>query len=334
MHKRIFLIFISLCTIAWSLIVSFFIVERFFFDKLIYQKSTLHGYGKNFLDEKSYFLHDRYRDIYALARETQSASQVLGIATDKEGPFVLAIIGDSIPFGMGLREEEAFPAILLKKLNEIRPTVVLSLANPGDNIVHNYTKFLLAEEKFHPDLYVIGVVENDLLINPDYNFYPGQSSVFKSLIDDCPQPLFSNFDLYNITDDKQAISQVFSPSFSDDYAGVCILREVAKRIHATGKSVIYYDFQFIPVRTNTAYLESKEVYKKDREMRQKYDQIIRDNGGYVIGLDRYENPWEPISAKEGHPSRRMHQKFAEQLYQEILKNPEWRRRQDSNLRGI
>jgi len=122
-----------------SILLTFWISEEWFFDKVYYQKSVLHGYwppGKELL----------YIDF---GRRGQDISKLLDFIHNpasypnkiKTTGFTIVIIGDSFVWGQGLRESQRFTTILNKRLNSIRPTSIIQLGSNGDSLLDNYIKY-------------------------------------------------------------------------------------------------------------------------------------------------------------------------------------------------
>lgn len=204
------MIILSLVLSCLLLVVLDALGQRFFLDKLYYRKSVRHGYVSELraLTQSSPLLMgNRVRDVQDLIQGKSVSSQEL---------FTIALIGDSMIYGEGVLEKQRFASLLEKKLNTIRPTNVVVLALPGDHLVDNYMKFLLAQQSLHPDVYVFGLMNNDLMFDT-LEKYPRESEIFQQLRDACPLPLYATFP-DSSTDWDSWILNTFKASFSVTHA--------------------------------------------------------------------------------------------------------------------
>lgn len=190
MRNRYLSILIFLVSTGVSLCIAGLISEKFFFDKLYNYKSINHGYrarGKNLSLED---FGKRGEDLYKLRAFSEDSSiindAVLG--TRDNGVFTVAVIGDSYVWGKGLREGKRFVRILERKLNTFYPTEIISLGGDGDNIVENYVKYkLISQQNPNVDLYIFGMVDNDLMMNKKNTY---SQSTQEEFIDKCNKPIF------------------------------------------------------------------------------------------------------------------------------------------------
>jgi lysophospholipase L1-like esterase len=74
---------------------------------------------------------------------------------------VLAL-GDSFMFGLGVEDDETFPAALERALSVGRPTRVQNGGVPGYNLLQSVTRLEETLTKVAPDAVVLGFLENDL----------------------------------------------------------------------------------------------------------------------------------------------------------------------------
>ena len=85
--------------------------------------------------------------------------------TKPAGVWRIAGLGDSTMFGWGIRDEEAFPAVLQRALNaagDSRKYEVLNFAVPGYNTAMEVELFRGKVEDFNPDMVIIHFDLNDL----------------------------------------------------------------------------------------------------------------------------------------------------------------------------
>jgi len=179
---------ISLCTLTFLFCfltykLCYFIAEKYFFDKLFYQKSVIHGY----INSDNYQQYgERAKDIVTLKGNNQN--KTLGISTNI---FTIVVIGDSFTWGQGIRNNQRFVFLLNQKFNSLRPTNIISLAMPGWNILDYKNYYDQARQLYSPDLYIFTVVDNDNYIN--------KSDSNNSIVQGC-QSKFSGYNpIYDVS---------------------------------------------------------------------------------------------------------------------------------------
>lgn len=315
-------IFISLLFLYW-------IGEKYFFDKLFYKKSVAHGYSKDAWNiaanpNISPGLKNRVKDITYIKDlyNADDSTNVLGASdSDQNKEFVIAIIGDSFVYGMGIREEQRFGELLEKKLNSLYPTKIYILAQSGDGIIENYAKFNLANKYLKPDLYIFGLVNNDLVFEL-YDKYPSQKDLYAEIKQFCPGEEFMWFwwkeDFKKESWQDLLINQ-YASSFLPKYQNVCLLRKIAENITKTSNKILFYSF----------YQENNKIDNTDSKLNQlhsafmkKYVDIIKQAGGVVV-FQPDGDVWSSVSNTERHPSAQANKDFANQLFEEITKNQFW-----------
>lgn len=320
-RKTLVLILVVFLSFSISVKTSLWIAERFFFDRLIYYKSINHGYlipGK-YLPYQAY--GKRGSDLANLETQSlalqngQSMDQVLGITDD--GIYTVAVIGDSLVWGQGLREKDRFANILERQLSRIYPTKVLSLGYPGDSMADNYIKYRLINTLYpNIDLYIVGVVDNDLFINQPDRY---DSALFHEITEDCrDKPFFYDppFDpSMDIEEQTRQYAQNIRQSFSEEYANICIFHRATK---------------LLP-KSNAMYITFRPRDVKYDEHLKRMIEIMQENSLFILTVSQYfENMSDEemskkyyVSEREGHPSAYANTIFAEALYQEITQDPRW-----------
>jgi len=81
------------------------------------------------------------------------------------GVFRITVSGDSVTMGHGVREEDAYPAVLERLLNAgsgDQRFEVLNLGISGLNIIHSLGRLEIKGRFYHPDLVVYGFTLNDV----------------------------------------------------------------------------------------------------------------------------------------------------------------------------
>jgi lysophospholipase L1-like esterase len=322
MKKKIF--FFS-CLILFSCLFSFLsfkvtylIAEKYFFDKIFYQKSIAYGYWVEDKDLRPEAFGKRAQDIEELQQRAhltpENSPQILGTCDDHK--YVVTVIGDSYVWGQGIKNEERFVEILEKELNKIRPTRVVSLGNSGDNIFDNYIKYLWAKKQYRSDLFVFGMVTNDLLFNLSDRY---DEKMYNDLISGCSgEPIYDKYPdsnkLNTLEDQRKEYGDLMDRSYEKQTKNYCALQKVASLLPKEG--ILFFDFD-------------KQKYI-GWESLQAYESVIAQHNLPILSLDNLSHPlpehYSPVwnvSPLDGHPSAYSNQLFAESLFKEITENPRW-----------
>ena len=95
-----------------------------------------------------------------------------GETTLDKGPntFRIAVLGDSVTFGHGTRQDTTYPALLERRLREWRPDIdweVWNLGVPGYNTRNEYDQLLDVGPRLQPDLVIVGFYPNDFSGNAE-----------------------------------------------------------------------------------------------------------------------------------------------------------------------
>lgn len=317
--KIVALLTVSIFIVILTVKTVFTIQEYYFFDKFLYRKSPVFGY---FNDESEILyahklsaIAKRTEDIRPFISRDQPDDNQEVLGSSVNGEYTVVVIGDSYAYGLGVRSEESYPRVLEKLLNKKMPTRVYNLSLPGDNIVENYAKFRLARNYYKPDVYVIGIANNDLLINPRGR-YVGQENLYSNLKNTCVADEFLySWPAHSISVD-QLIIDAYVPSFDNQYANICYLEEAIRDM--VKENVIFFNFYDVNSPSETA----NESERADRDIMRTYTTIIRNAGGYIFQLHRssVSGEYKTVSVLEGHPGKFTHTWFAKALYHEILQN--------------
>jgi hypothetical protein len=292
-----------------------FIASTLFFDELFYRKSEKYGYH-----DASYELHKkdisrqletRIEDLLSLLNNEKA--KVLGADTEieeKRKEYTVALIGDSTFYGTGVTVSNTVGEVLEGKLDKVFPSKVHTLALPGDSIVDNYAKFQLATKNISPDIYIVGMVDNDLLFD-SYTKYPNSEETFDTLRAECAGAEF----VYRWPDPTATTEKItvdaYFPSIFGDYSNKCFFSSVIKKMVAQNTLFFFTKYPVDPQQV------SNEGWRKNAEVMNEMLRVVREYGGTAIYPP--ENfRFERVSEKEGHPSAATHEKFAETMYQAIL----------------
>lgn len=322
MKKRrlIFPLLLLVASVFVSVRLVFFIGERFYFDRLFYQKSPFHGYVKdNDFSLKNLnanpFTKARISDLNLLF--SSQNKKVLGTSQDKE-VFKVAIIGDSMTYGQGVQKNQVFTNILSKMLNKNRPTIVYNLGISGDDFIDNYTKYQTAKDVLDPDLFIFTLVDNDLTF-ADTDKYPERDTYKMQLQVGCFKPEMSY--LWEDMEWEQQIHKYYFPSVSEEYSNICLFENGIRLIDK--EKTIFASFDNFEFADEPLAIDA-DHYQKLGYIMNKYRKIIVKNNGYFVDNSKYSFNLEIISPNEGHPNEKSHKKFADLLYQEITNHEKWR----------
>lgn len=262
------------------------------FDQLIYRKSPWHGYGNVQGDLcKAQLNSDGYRDEE--------------FSSKKPEEYLIIVVGDSVVYGQGLLKHQRFTNILEKRLDKIRSTRVLNLGNCGTNI---YQHFLTAEKfgrKLNPDLVIIGVTENDLIVWDNLQNYPPELPVTDRMVlsekpwesDQYTSRVLGSLDERS---DNMEMLNFLIPQFPKD------------------DQTIYFSFNYIPSETKSLDKILRQYGLNLIDSRELYFNSYRELSVKQSGKD-----FMKISAKEGHPNALANKMYAEKLYAEIISNPKY-----------
>lgn len=327
--KTSFFVYLAIFLISTTLSVcaGFVVVERYFFDKLLYKKSLLHGYAKNKNEAKSLYAPSELgpQDVHVLFRkrvedvlllEGLIAGSIINKEKDEDDTYIIGILSDSMGYGDGVRVSQRFSSILEKKLNQIRRTKIYTLALPGDSILDHFIKYLLAEAVLDIDMYVITLTANDLLFQ-DIDKYTLEKAVYEHLKKECVGEEYKP--KHTVNTYIEYFAEYELPSFFDVYTNTCILDSVLKRF-------VSENMLFITL-SNFQAVEAGEEHKKQRYsnpyswVMNKYTHAIQRYGGEVLIPGNIEFTF--VSHKESHPSATTHRQYANILFEEVTKNKRW-----------
>lgn len=317
MIKKLFLFLFSLSTTIVSVHVAFYVTEKYFFDKLFYKKSPIYGYTQNELRATKYdnnpWIEKRIRDIRLLVRSKENG-QVLGVKTGDE--YTIALIGDSMTYGLGVRENESFGRVLEERLDKIRPTRIYVLSLPGDSIVENYSKFLMARSLGGVNLYVIEMLQNDLLY--DHNDkYPNEQEAYKFLRTSCPGEEFTP-DQATVSWEQKIVDEIV-PSYSRQFTNRCYAETAIRDMIEKSDQILFYFLDHVSDG------KLSFVDKAQNEVLYNLKNIVNNASGVFIDTENIINwDYREVSNRESHPSARTHRDYAETLYKEITANSRWR----------
>lgn len=290
--------------------LSYLIGEKYFFDKLFYKKSVAHGYidCKNGCDFEKF--GKRAEDIQKIyGRSLEPSSLVLGESIDDT--YTIALIGDSVTWGTGVKENETVPAVLEKKLSRLKKTKVLQLGFPADDFLENYIKYKLIQQTHSIDLYVFIIIENDLLFNREEKY---DKDLQRQKLSECTGS--NDLITYNYNEETPGYnySELVSKSFNNPQ-NLCVLEKVTPLYP---KNSIFLVPNWWSGGTFNLYSEhlKKEGYKV------LFTEKARDYPKYYEYWQGQRNYFR-VSEAESHPSKTAHEMYADILFEEIINNSVW-----------
>lgn len=310
------------CIVAFALLVSFctyrlcyFLAEKYFFDKIFYQKSIAHGYGLFYnpkLTIKDF--GPRAQDLVDLYQHQPS---VLG-AADFKNYYHVIVVGDSFTWGQGIRNEQRFVNLLSQKLNQVRPTEVKTFALPGWNILDYVNIYNQIKQQYYPDLIIFALVDNDNLIN--------HSDTDSYFVQECLKinPFKSPNYAYDITNlDPVAAGQMIQKLTAESWS------------NSVNNCILNIGLQQLPTKNSIYFLT--QDYDGTWASIKAYKTVLNDTHKYVISSNLGENfpQYKPyfspnqvnsnfvISSREGHPNALANQMYADILFKEITSNSQW-----------
>lgn len=290
----------------------FFIAEKYFFDKVFYQKSAIFGYNPKEDVPLSSF-GKRSRDLPLLTQNTDISNI---------NKFKVVIIGDSYVWGSGIKNNSRFASILEKKLNKIRPTQVFSFAKPGWNILEYNDAYKKIETTISPDLTIFSLVNNDIFVYPDNKNDPIYSQCSTKSAEITP-----TFDI--------VVSKLDPDTEADKIEKEYVQNNYNAWANPINNCIIDHCLSNLPTK-NAIYFITEDYfdnwdlwteYKKHLTLANKY--IVSSSIG--INLPKYtpywkKDPWVDFSASksEHHPGSAANMMYADILYNEITTNQDWK----------
>lgn len=291
-----------LTTVTVSVWLAVWASEAFFFDKFYYYKSIKHGYWISRPPGELLSPRDfgkRGYDIAALSDFIRNqSSNTLGSTVDDK-MFTIAVIGDSYVWGQGVKEEDRFVHILEEQLNKIKPTKIISLGGCGDSALDNYIKYFYLTKIRNVDLFIYGMVDNDLLLR-EQNLY--DQEIQDKIISTCNKPIVFNSTEIQIP--SQEYNKTLMQSWDQGFGNVCILKKILENIPKT--NALFFNFD-----NNWGFSELLDTYTKE----------LVSNGFTVVSptIDAADINKLHVSKKDSHPSAYANFIFARTLYEEIIK---------------
>jgi len=238
--------------------------------------------------------------------------------------FRILVLGDSMTFGKGVREEESWPAILEDRLLENHPGRCIEVLNtgiPNTNFYIQWLHFLERWRNLDPDLVLVGFfVYNDSQLQEDREIYfPG----WMALVDSTP--LLKSSALVRLAYlraftriGRQVVEQQVPRYFEEDYPGWQQFSRSLTDLQLVG---LLDDFRtavaVIPIPTGYDSYPFRGLHERLRA-------FVEDERGIPTsdlldglgGVDASEH-W--VHPSDGHPDPEVHRLMGEQL----ATDPRW-----------
>jgi hypothetical protein len=308
-----------IASVFLSMLLAYFlgvkITEKYFFDRLYYQKSEKFGYFPEDNEAVKRLTRSRMTGLDLLSSDDKS-SNTLGVQSNTD-TFNIAVIGDSHVWGMGIKKNERFSEILNKKLNLVRKTKVVNVGYPGDNFLENLSKFTLLAQNHPQDLYVYLLFRNDILLWSDERYYT-HTALQDRILKKCESlgPYLYDGDSYKNITIRDYTAHVRLAWEND--ANLCAISEGAKFLPDNAIYLIadndsrntdYTGFISILSAHN---LPVQLIYPNSPGV-EKYKQYFNDRQKYFY-----------VSQKDAHFSALANRMIADYLFTEITNNNRWK----------
>lgn len=302
------------------------VTERYFFDRVFYQKSPLYGYISD--ETKTYDLIATPKHHWAIEQRLSDLRELWRHEAENtdypekfdKSVFKVAVIGDSYIYGTGVLEPERITSVLEKKLNTIRPTKVYAFAEMADDVLDYYANFLAAERRLKPDLYIVSMVWNDFEVWGGKHLM--QRSLRQKLQKVCTRPEFKEGFSPEGDTWLEIIRNHSIHAVSPAYNNSCYMNEFIKDIQ-TERKVLFFNFN---------HFEGPKWCEPDENIEHIYHSFIMDeyenmvyqNDGVVFGIDVEDwSKWQSASSAETHPGKTMHLLGAQVIMNELVRDPVW-----------
>lgn len=313
--KSVSLVLFFILSTVGAISICVYLTHTVFFDQFMYQKS--HAYG--------YFVENSNNDYSLFGKRSEDIAQlypldeegtILGVSTldSTDDEYLVVVLGDSVVWGQGILNRERFVTKLEKKLNQTRKAKVVSLAVSGDSLFDNYVKYNDWNSKNRKaDLYLVGLVENDLMFKEyeQLTAYPSQE--IERLADECSGPLHPGSDI------NGEYRDLVQKSWSQESKNFCVFQ---KLLPILPKEKVLY------VNMGYTYAQNSEYALFDTFFTQHNLPYVTFND-YLqskISKEKLNSNWGAnlyVSKTDGHPSAYANTLYADFLYQEIVNTPEY-----------
>lgn len=302
---------LAIAATGLTIFTCYWLAEHLFFDRFFYQKSPAHGYwvASSELLPGLAFFGSRASDTRSLLTAMPAtSSSILGRNDDRQ-IYTIAVIGDSYTWGTGVRESQRFVRQLEARLNQERPTKVLSLALEGDNLLDHWLKYqLLKEQQADLDLVIFALVHNDGLLKADSPY-----GEIQAVTAGCEGPSITEL-AAETTAAAAAVQypEIIRQSMQPGTRNRCVLDGLLGRLPHHRALYLHLD-SLLTSNPETLALA----------------QLFQDRGFPVFGWQMLGPDLSPVqeqlfvSPRERHPSVLAHRLYAASLSKLLLEDPVW-----------
>lgn len=322
--KNFFVVSTSLFFTLSIILALYLLSEKYFFDKLFYKKSIFHGYYNiypNKVDDwqiiaKKFNYDRRNSDLLNLIFAEQGDERAIAnLAKERDAShYKIAIIGDSMPFGLGVRKNQTLAHYLQKIINNENGLKIYDYSYTGDDILDNYIKYRLIKKYLEPDLIILGLVDNDLVFDNVAERYPGKMKLFKELNEVCEGKELVLWE--KGVDD--VFRSVFHPSFQKDTQNYCFLEKLAVNFSEENLILLNYGCLYPNLICEK---DNDEICCLELEIYKNYLSAFNQNSAIV---DFCDIEIKSVSEKEFHYSSYTNFEIAKKLadFIEVMVNVE------------
>jgi len=318
---------LTILTILASYKIAYIIGEKYYFDKIFYKKSFAHGYYQNAKPKSKWWFYrifnykhrsDDLITLFGVKPKLNIFENIINVisnySTDKNY-FKVALIGDSMFFGTGIKNNETLSHYLEIELNNFRESKVYNFSYFGDDLLDNYSKYLLSKKYYKPDIYIFALVANDLTFN-SLNRYPNKKDLYNQLTTQCKQ-IDTFWSPIPYPDDWEEQTLLLNyPSFQNNYKNICVLEELSKNINY--ENVIFVDYECQYNLFEDCIKEYDLAHQQNCEIMSTYNYTYFPKS--VTRVNTCNTRYYTVSKTEGHPSKEMNQLLAKEILNKILIN--------------
>lgn len=328
LFKKFFVLFVILFVCSLVIISLYFLAEKYYFDKLFHQKSLLHGYYSFFPNKvddwqtiaKEFNKDQRNTDLLNLVFAGQGDQEAIDyFSKERENhDFKVAMIGDSMFFGLGVRKSQTIAYYLYKLLKTHNNNVkIYNYSFSGDDILDNYIKYELVQKYLKPDLILLGLVDNDLIFD-NIERYPGKYELNARLEEVCYDKVLVKWEMEDrIRNDPDFNQSVFLSSFASNSQNFCFLTQISENFNKENLILIPFNYTNAPYFDTECLGEEQQSYCMYKQIFKKY---LTTFSMSIPILDLYNLDVQAISEWEQHFNKSTNFRLAERIANHIIEN--------------
>lgn len=228
------------------------------------------------------------------------------------------VLGDSLAFGQGVAEGDAFPVVLERLLSEKYPGrefTVINASNPGANVVDEVNMLIDLYDATKPDVVIFGFCDNDIKRGPVSNTIIKARKwrslwAFSQLIND------ALIDAGILDDYFEDIMPSYDVNGDDWKAFEKSLAELKsfRQSHGDFPAIAVYLEQVSPLRAGYSdFIESSKLELKDA--------FEREGVTFLDTEDAFAQDGDySVSRWDRHPSARAHAIYAKAIFDYLVRS--------------